>query len=264
MKRVTSKDGTSIAYDQAGQGPALILVDGAFGTRTFGPNGALVPLLADKFSVITYDRRGRGESGDTKPYAVEREIEDLAAVIEAAGGAAMLYGISSGGGLVLEAVNAGLPVTKIALYEIPYITDETRKPLPDNFPAHLQELVEAGKNGEVVKEFMTKGVNLPGFVVTMMRFMPAWPKLKAIAPTAVYDMTIVNPYQHGKPFPAGIWSNLKMPALVISGGKSPAWMQNGMKSLAKVLPNASHRTLEGQTHIVKPEALAPVLKEFFS
>ena len=264
MKKVTSKDGTSIAYDKAGQGPALILVDGAFGTRTFGPNGPMVPLLADKFTVYTYDRRGRGDSGDTKPYAVEREIEDLAAVIEAAGGSAMLYGISSGAGLVLEAVNSGLPATKVALYEAPYVTDTTRKPVPETFPAHLQSLIDAGKPGEVVKDFMSKGVGVPGFVVTMMRFMPAWPKLKAIAPTAVYDMTIVNPHQQGKPFPPGVWSNLKMPALVISGGRSPAWMQNGMKSLAKVLPNAQHRTLEGQTHIVKPEVLAPVLKEFFS
>jgi pimeloyl-ACP methyl ester carboxylesterase len=263
LKKVTSKDGTSIAYDQAGKGPALILVDGAFGMRTFGPNGPLVPLLADKFTVYTYDRRGRGDSGDTKPYAVEREIEDLAAVIEAAGGTAMLYGISSGAGLVLEAVNAGLPATKIALYEAPFITDNSRKPVPESFPAHLQELVKAGKNGEVVKEFMTKGVAVPGFVVTMMRFMPAWPKLKAIAPTAVYDMTIVNPHQQCQPFRQGEWPNLKIPALVISGGKSPAWMQNGMKSLANFLPNATHRTLEGQTHIVKPEVLAPVLKEFF-
>lgn len=264
MKKVTSKDGTSIAYDQAGQGPALILVDGAFGCRTFGPNGPMVPLLADKFTVYTYDRRGRGDSGNTLPYAVEREIEDLAAVIQAAGNSAMLYGISSGAGLVLEAANHGLPVTKVALYEAPYITDDSRDPVPDNFPAHLNELVKAGKSGEVVKEFMTKGVNVPGFAVVMMRFMPAWSKLKALAPTVVYDMTIVDPHQHGKPFEPGEWARVTMPALVISGGKSPAWMQNAMKSLAKVLPNARHQTLAGQTHIVKAEALAPVLKEFFS
>lgn len=264
MKKVTSKDGTSIAYDQAGQGPALILVDGAFGSRTFGPNGAMVPLLSDKFTVYTYDRRGRGDSGNTAPYAVEREIEDLDAVIQAAGGTAMAYGISSGAGLVLEAANAGLPVTKIALYEAPFITDDSRKPIMDNFPGHLDELVKAGKRGEVVKEFMTKGVNIPGFVVVMMRLMPAWPKLKALAPTVVYDMTIMDPYQHGKPFEPGKWPSVTMPTLAISGGKSPAWMQNGMKSLARVLPNARHRTLEGQTHIVKAEALTPVLKEFFS
>ncbi len=264
MKKVTSKDGTSIAYEQAGQGPALILVDGAFGSRTFGPNGPMIPLLADKFTVYTYDRRGRGDSGNTAPYAVEREIEDLAAVIQAAGGSAMVYGISSGAGLVLEAVNSGLPVTKVALYEAPFITDDSRKPVPDNFPGHLEELVKAGKSGEVVKEFMTKGINLPGFVVVMMRFMPAWPKLKALAPTVVYDMIIVNPYQQGKPFKPGQWACLTMPTLVISGGKSPAWMQNGMKCLAKVLPNARHRTLEGQTHIVKAEVLTPVLKEFLS
>lgn len=263
MKKVTSKDGTSIAYDQAGQGPAVVLVDGAFNTRTFGPNVTLAPLLADAFTVYTYDRRGRGDSGNTQPYAVEREIEDLEAVIQAAGGSAMVYGISSGAGLVLEAVNSGLPVTKVALFEAPYITDDSRKPVPENFPAHLQNLVDMGKRGQVVKDFMTKGINLPGFVVVMMRFMPAWSKLTGIAPTVVYDMTIVGPHQHGKPFKQGDWSNLTMPTLVISGGKSPAWMQNGMKSLAKILPDARHQTLEGQTHIVKAQVLAPVLREFF-
>lgn len=263
MDKVTSKDGTIIAYDKAGQGEPLILVGGAFNTRDFGPNPDLAKLLAQHFTVYNYDRRGRGDSTDTLPYAVEREVEDLEALTNQIGGPVHLYGISSGAGLALEAARRGLPVKKLALYEAPFIVDNTRPAISDDYLAKLKQFIAADRRGDAIKLFFTKGVNLPGFVVTMMRFMPAWAKLKAIAPTVVYDATIVIDYEKGQPYPAGQWANVTVPALVVSGGKSPAWMQNAMKALGAALPNGTHRTLEGQTHIVKVAALAPVLEEFF-
>ncbi len=263
MNKVPSKDGTIIAYDQAGQGPALVLVDGAFGNREFGPNGPLSKLLTQNFTVYTYDRRGRGDSGDTAPYAIEREVEDIEAIITAAGGSVYLYGISSGAGLALEAANRGLAVKKLALYEVPFIVDNTRPPVPSDYLTQLKEMIATNRRGAAVKLFMTKGVNLPAIVVVMMRFMPAWSKLKAIAHTLVYDTMIIIDYEQGKPFPAGAWASITMPTLVVDGGKSPTWMRNAMQALANVLPNAKYSTLAGQTHIVKPAALAPVLEEFF-
>ena len=264
MKTATSKDGTRIAYDRLGNGPPLILVGGAFNTRTFGPNGGLAPLLAEHFTVINYDRRGRGDSTDTVPYSVEREVEDLGAIIEeAGGGSAAVFGISSGAALALEATNHGLNIDKLALYEAPFIVDDSRPPVPDDYLQRLQNLVASDRRGDAVRLFMREGVGLPAVFVAMMRIMPAWSKLKAVAPTVVYDAAIVDDYQKGSPLPAERWSSATMPTLVAVGGKSPDWMRHAMSELANVLPNARHSTLEGQTHIVKPEALAPVLVEFF-
>jgi len=263
MQQVTSKDGTRIAFDRLGEGPPVILVGGAFNTRSFGPNEGLAPLLAERFTVINYDRRGRGESGDTQPYSVEREIEDIEALIEAVGGSAHVFGISSGAALALEAANRGLDIEKLALYEAPFVVDDSRSPVPDDYLERLEELVAADRWGDAVRLFMKEGVGLPGVFVTMMRFMPAWSKLKAVAHTVVYDAAIVDDYQKGRPLPVGQWGSVTMPTLVAVGGKSPAWMRNAMRSLADNLPNARHRTLEGQTHIVKPEALAPALTTSF-
>ena len=263
MKTAISKDGTSIAYDELGEGPPLILVGGALNTRSFGPNGSLAPLLAERFTIINYDRRGKGESGDTPPWAVEREIEDLDALIESAGGSASVFGISSGAALALEAASRGLAIEKLALYEAPFIVDDSRPPLADDYLTRLQGLVASGRPSDAIKLFMREGVGLPAVFVAMMRFMPAWSKLKAVAHTLPYDAAIVYDYQKGRPLPPEQWSSATMPTLVSAGGKSPDWMRNAMMELAGVLPNAKHRTLEGQTHIVKAEALAPVLVEFF-
>lgn len=263
MKTAISKDGTSIAYDELGEGPPLILVGGALNTRSFGPNGSLAPLLAERFTIINYDRRGKGESGDTPPWAVEREIEDLDALIESAGGSASVFGISSGAALALEAASRGLAIEKLALYEAPFIVDNSRPPLADDYLTRLQGLVASGRPSDAIKLFMREGVGLPAVFVAMMRFMPAWSKLKAVAHTLPYDAAIVYDYQKGRPLPPEQWSSATMPTLVSAGGKSPDWMRNAMMELAGVLPNAKHRTLEGQTHIVKAEALAPVLVEFF-
>lgn len=264
METVTSKDGTEIAFDRSGDGPPIILVGGAFNTRSFGPNGGLAALLAERFTVVNYDRRGRGDSDDTLPWAMEREVEDIAALVEAVGGSAHLYGISSGAALALEAANRGLGVERLALYEASFIVDDSRPPIRDDYLERLQGFVTEDRRGAAIRLFMREGVGLPAIFVAVMRFMPAWSKLEAVAPTVVYDAAIVDEYQKGRPLPAARWDSVAMPTLVAVGGKSPAWMHHAMRALADVLPNARHRTLEGQTHIVKPEALAPLLADFFA
>jgi pimeloyl-ACP methyl ester carboxylesterase len=265
MSKVISKDGTSIAYDQQGAGPAVILVGGALNSRTFGLMGPLVPLLEPRFIVINYDRRGRGESGDTQPYAVEREIEDIEALIDAVGGSAFVYGSSSGAALALEAANTlGSKIKKLVAYEAPFVVDSSRAPVPADFVAHLTELVAADRRGAAVKYFMTRGVGVPAPFVAMMQVMPAWLKLKAMANTLPYDAATLRDAGAGKPLPPRRWANITAPTLVACGGKSPAWMRHAMQSLAGALPDAQYRILLGQTHIVKAEAIAPLLTEFFA
>lgn len=264
MNTVVSSDGTTIAFDQVGQGPALILVDGALCDRASGPNGPLAAVLAEHFTVLTYDRRGRGDSGDTAPYSVEREIEDLEAVLKEAGGTAYLYGISSGGVLALEAATRGLGIRKLAVYEAPFVVDDTRAPMPPDLAQQFTDLVSANRRGAAVRLFMTEGVGLAAVFVAVMRVLPAWSRLKALAHTLAYDMAVLgDDTGTGGPLPAKRWAAVTAPTLVVGGGKSPAWMQNAMRALAEVVPGARHRTLEGQMHIVKPKALAPVLVEFF-
>jgi pimeloyl-ACP methyl ester carboxylesterase len=262
MEKVRSHDGTPIAYERSGSGPAVILVDGALCSRVLGPMPKLAPFLAKDFTVFHYDRRGRGDSGDTAPYAVEREVEDIEALIREAGGSACVYGVSSGAALALEAANRGLPIRKLALYEAPFIVDDSRPPLEKDYRARLTEMIASGRRSDALRLFM-KAVGMPGVIVTLMRFMPSWSKLKAVAHTLIYDTIIVERNQRGEPLPASSWASVRTPTLVVVGGKSPAWMRRAMEALAQVLPNARRRTLEGQTHMVAPEALAPVLVDFF-
>lgn len=257
-----SKDGTPIAYERSGSGPAVVLVDGAMCYRSFGPMPKLVPLLTPHFTVYTYDRRGRGESGDTKPYSVEREVEDIAALIREAGGSAYVYGISSGAALALEAAAHGLPIDKLALYEAPFFVDDSRPPLPADYVATMNRNLASGRRGEVVKNFM-KLVGVPSAFILLMRLMPPWKKLKAIAHTLPYDTAIMAENQRGKPLPARRWASVNVPTLVADGGKSPTWMRHATQALAKAVPGATYRTLPGQTHMLKPEAIAPVLVQFF-
>jgi len=261
MTTTSSADGTKIAYTRAGTGPALVLVDGALCYRGSSPNDALAKELTAHFTVYTYDRRGRGESGDTGPYALEREVEDIAALVKEAGGEAFLFGISSGAALALEAART-LPVPKLALYEPPFVVDGTRPPVPADYPARLEAALAAGKRGTAVKMFMTEGVGLSGATVAMMRIMPFWAKLKRVAHTLPYDTAAVGGHQSGRPLPAD-WPEVTGPVLVLDGGRSPGWMRTGVAALAKVLPSGQYRTLPGQTHLVKASALAPVLEEFF-
>lgn len=260
---VTSKDGTAIAYSQVGRGPALILVDGALCYRQFGPSQELATRLASHFTVITYDRRGRGESGDTQPHAVEREVEDLAALVEIAGGTAYVAGQSSGAALAIEAADRLPGITKLALYEAPFVVDDTGKPMTQALLANLKEAVAQNERTKAVKLFM-KQVGTPGFMLAIMPFFSMWPKLTAVAHTLPYDISIVVPYGAGKPLPTTLGASIKVPTLVMDGGKSPTWMRHATQALARTLPNASYRTLEGQNHMVKTEALVPVLVEFFA
>ncbi|CAI6079392.1 alpha/beta fold hydrolase [Cohnella sp. JJ-181] len=262
MRTVTSKDGTRIAYDKLGEGPPLLLIDGALCSRSNGPNGALASLLQREYAVYTYDRRGRGESGDQAVYAVEREVEDIAALIEEAGGSAYVYGISSGAALALEAAARLTTIRKLALYEAPFVTDDSRRPLPDDYEKRMEALVEADRRGAAVKLFMRTGVGLPAPVVALMPLMPAWSKLKAVARTLPYDTRLTFDLQKGRKEPLSRWSDVRVPTLVAVGGKSPSWMRQAMDALAQALPEAKHHTLPGQTHIVKPAALAPVLADF--
>jgi pimeloyl-ACP methyl ester carboxylesterase len=264
MQTVTSKDGTTIAYDQAGHGPPLVLVDGALNSRAFGLNGPLAKILASRFSVVTYDRRGRGGSGDTPPYAAQREIEDLEAVIDAAGGPSYVYGISSGAGLALETACAvPAKVARLALYEAPFVVDDTRPPVPDDAVGQLSDLLARGRRGAAVRLFLREDSQVPAVFVAVMPLMPAWGRLKALAHTLPYDLTIMAGHQQGRPLPPGRWATLTAPTLVMAGGKSPAWLQNAARALADAQPGARHQTLDGQTHIVKPKPLAPVLADFF-
>jgi len=260
---VRSKDGTIIAYSRTGAGPALIIVDGALCRRDFGPSGPLAKELAPQFTVITYDRRGRGDSGNTLPYAVEREIEDLDALIQAAGGSAFVVGISSGAALALEAANRGLAITKLALYEAPFIVDQTRTPIGPDFLPQLEQLIAEDRRADAVKQFM-KLVQVPAIGIFIMQLMPAWRKLKTVAPTLVHDITIVERYQRGEPLPANQWTAVTQPTLVIDGGKSPEWMRNAQRAIARSVRGATTRTLAGQTHMVSATVLAPVVTEFFA
>jgi pimeloyl-ACP methyl ester carboxylesterase len=259
--RVISKDGTAIAFDRIGSGEPVILVDAALCHRGMGQGRQLAELLAPHFTVITYDRRGRGGSGDTAPYAVEREVEDIGALVSEAGGSAYLWGMSSGGVLALEAASRLSGVRKLALYEAPFIVDESRPTTEDQWVG-IGDAIGAGRRGAAVKLFMQM-VGVPGLFVALMRLSPVWPKLTALAHTLPYDGVIVRDYQKGRPLPTHRWAPVTVPTLVTDGGKSPRWMRHGNQALSLVLPNAQYLTLDGQTHMLKPKAHAPRLVEFF-
>jgi pimeloyl-ACP methyl ester carboxylesterase len=263
VQPVTSKDGTRIAYDQVGTGPALILVGGMFEYRAFESDTAFLavfPELTQHFSVYHYDRRGRGDSGDTLPYAVQREIEDIEALIDTAGGSAYLSGISSGASLALEAALAlGSKVKKLAMYDPPYNDDPDARKSWKQFQKALQATLAEGRHGDAVERFMLQ-TGMPREHLEGIRQIPMWPMLKAVAPTIAYDTAAVG---EDAAVPVERAAKLRVPALVVNGSESYPFMLQSGKTLAKAIPNAQYRVLEGQTHEVKPEALAPVLVEFF-
>lgn len=258
MNTVVSKDGTVIAFDRSGEGPATILVGGAFNDRSTGE--PLATELASHFTVYTYDRRGRGESGNTAPYAVGREGEDLEALIMEAGGSAFVYGSSSGAALALTAAAHGLPIRKLALLEPPFTVDDSRPPPPEDLGTRYTELSLAGRRGEAVELFMTKAVGLPAEAVDQMRNAPMWPALEDMAHTLAYDAAIMGDGS----LPTEQLASVTVPTLVIDSTESPAWLRRAAKAVAGALSNAQHRSLEGQFHDVPPAVLAPVLEEFFA
>ncbi|MDO7882407.1 alpha/beta fold hydrolase [Salinibacterium soli] len=256
----TSADGTRIAYSVTGSGPALVLVDGAMCYREFGPCKSLAETLADRYTVYYYDRRGRGESGNTLPYSPEREFEDLAAVIDAAGGDAFVLGFSSGGGLVLRAAAHGVPMRKLASYEAPFIGEVRVKGQPVDAIAELNKRLDAGRPDKAVDFFMVDMVGGPAFMPLMMRLMrPVFAQLKAVAFTLPYDTEIMTGFR----VPVDELSRIRVPALVMVGGKAKPNMVAAAQGVADAVPGATHRLLPGQTHQVKDEAIAPELVEFF-
>jgi pimeloyl-ACP methyl ester carboxylesterase len=258
MDFITSKDGTRIGYDRLGEeGPPLVLVSGGSVDRS--SNAPLAALMADRFTVYNYDRRGRGPSEDTPPYAVAREVEDIGAVIAEAGGSAALFGSSSGAALALEAAAAGLPVDRLALWEPPYILDPAQRP-PADTAKTFRELVSAGRRGDAVEFFMARVVGMPQEFVEQARSQPWWGATEALAHTLAYDATIMGDYS----LPVDRAALVKAPTLVIDGDASFPAVRESAEALAKVLPDGERRTLEGQTHDVDANALAPVLKAFLA
>jgi pimeloyl-ACP methyl ester carboxylesterase len=258
MNQVESKDGTTIEYERTGRGPALIIVDGAFCSRAFGPSPKLAKKLASHFTVYTYDRRGRGRSGDTGPYAPAREVEDLAALVEAAGGSASLLGLSSGGALALEAAASGLPIEKVIAYEPPYVDDRGNRGGPEH-EERLRRLIAQGHRGGAVKYFMKDMVGAPAPMVVMMRLMPwIWRKLSAVAHTLPYDAALMTGFRVPRPR----FSSIKVPTLVMNGSKTDARLKDAARTVAAVIPSAEHSVLLGQTHNVNPSVLAPAVVRF--
>ena len=260
MKTVSSKDGTTIAFDKEGDGPALILVDGAMGTRASGSKPELATLLARHFAVYSYDRRGRGDSGDTKPYTVDREIEDIAAVIDEAGGSAFLFGHSSGGCLALDAtVKLDGKVGKLAIYEAPYNDDPDAQKVWREYIKNLTEALAADRRGDAVALFMAL-VGLPAARIEEVRHLPFFSGMEAVAPTLAYDHTAIM----GKDgtIPRERAARVHVPTLVMAGGNGLPFMLETARTLSQIIAGAELRVLDGQTHEVDPKVLAPVLAEF--
>jgi pimeloyl-ACP methyl ester carboxylesterase len=266
QKTVNSKDGTLIAYEQTGGGPVVILVSAALADR----DGArrLTRQLASSFTVINYDRRGRGKSSNAGPYAVEREIEDLEALVNAVGEPVFLFGSSSGAVLALDAGSRfGTRVKKLFLYEPPFIVDGSHPPIPASLQSEIENAVAANKRDEAVALFFRNGMGIPAAGITFMRLlMPAWRDMVAIAPTATYDLKILAGTQSGKPLPADRWSRTTSPVMVAVGMKSEAFFHNGAKALTAMLPAAEYRSLDGLDHsavLMGPQALAAAIRQYF-
>ena len=258
MSETTSLDGTRIGYDKRGSGPAVILVDGAFCSRAFGPSTRIAPLLANSFTVITYDRRGRGQSGDADVYAPAREVEDLAALVKVAGGHASLVGLSSGGALALEAAASGLKIDKVVAYEPPYV-DDAGTGAGSAHEGNLRRLLMDGNRSGAVTYFMKDMVGVPSFVVTIMPFMPwLWGKLKKVAHTLPYDAQVMTDFR----IPRVRFSSIRVSVLIMAGSKTQPRLREAAKAAAGVIPGAQYRELGGQTHNVDPAILAPAVATF--
>lgn len=262
-RRVRSADGTAIAYDSAGDGPALILVGGAFSFRHYKSWVQLFELLAPRFRVISYDRRGRADSGDAPEYAVEREIEDLDALVQAVGGLAHAFGMSSGGVLALRAAAAGVPIERAVVYQPPFSVDASGHLPPPDFGPRLRALAASGNRGATAGYFMREGMGAPRLLIGLLRVArPIWKNLEAVAHTLPYDYAVMGDTVHGKPLAREPWVSIATPTLVIDGGKSPTSLRRAADALAGLMPNAERRTLDGQSHNLSMKLLAPVLEGF--
>jgi pimeloyl-ACP methyl ester carboxylesterase len=269
MDTVTSPDGTPIAYDRSGAGDPLVLIGGAFSYRRYPGQVKLAGLLADNFTVYSYDRRGRGDSGDTAPYAVEREIEDLAAVIDAAGGRAHVWGLSSGAVLALDAAAAGLPILRLALQEPPLVVDPADRRPPADLRQKVAGLIATEDRGGAVRYYMVDGMGAPAFVPALLRLMPGvWKRLTAVAHTLPYDAELIEDYQDGRPLPEGKWAAVETPTLVMCGDEkeSPASLRHASAAVAAALPNGELVERRGLGHAKKltPKVIAATLTSFLT
>ncbi|MFE4973232.1 alpha/beta fold hydrolase [Kitasatospora sp. NPDC056651] len=261
MNTVVSADGTVLACSVTGSGPAVVLVDGALCHRGMGPGAAIAEQLAAHHTVWTYDRRGRGGSGDTAPFAVEREIEDLAAVIAAAGGSAHVLAVSSGGALALRAAATNVGISRLAVYEVPFSTGEARRERFDAYVAELTAALAEGRHGDAVAALMVFA-GAPAEMVAGMRGAPMWPAFEAVAPTLAYDAAALGD-RSGAAVPVDLLATVAVPTLVLDGGASPETLRAPARAVAAAVPGAEYRTLDGQTHEVAAEVLAPELLKFY-
>jgi pimeloyl-ACP methyl ester carboxylesterase len=258
MNRTISKDGTGIAFNKTGAGPALILVDGAFCSSKFGPMVKLAPLLEKYFTVISYDRRARGESGDSKSYDVQREIEDIDALIDVAGGSAFLFSISSGAILAIRAAASGLNIPKLALFEPPFVGDrEGRRPA--NAEAELKTMIAEKRPGDAVDFYLRKVMGLPVFITWILRLTPNWSKMKANAASLPYDAAVCGDFN----IPKKIVGSVNVPVIVIDSTKSPKMLRDAVRAVTKLLPLGQQISVDGKIHDVPPKILAPILEKFY-
>jgi pimeloyl-ACP methyl ester carboxylesterase len=262
MNTLSSHDGTTIAYDKQGDGPAVILVDGALSVHSTGSGSELAKLLARHFTVYGFDRRGRGKSGDTLPYAVDREIDDLEALIDQAGGTSYVYGHSSGGPLAMRAaIRLGSKINKIAMYEPPYNNDPDEQESWSRYLRQLREALAEDRRGDAVALFM-QFVGTPAAQIDGMRRAPFWPGMEAVAPTLAYDHIEIL----GEPWsvPTRLAMRLSIPVLVMAGDTGHPFMPDTARALSQTIPQGKLRLLEGQTHVADPAVLAPILADFFA
>lgn len=260
MSAVISADGTAIAYDRSGEGPALVMVSGSLATRAAFP--PFTALLAPHFTVFAYDRRGRGDSGDTPPYAVEREVEDLRALIAEAGGEAFVFGHSAGAALAMDAAARVAGIRRLAVYEPPFILGG-RAPLPDDLSARLAERVAADGPDSALAYYFTIALELPPPALERMRADPSWAGWVRMAHTIAYDAAILGQRVTGRPLPAEPFASIAVPTLVLSGTNSPEWIRATAGAVAAAIPGSRHMTLDGQGHSATPDVLSPVLVDFF-
>lgn len=258
-----SADGTVIAFTAWGEGEPLIIIDGATAYPAINPtNEEIGRLLSGEFRTYAYDRRGRGQSTDTAPYAVEREIEDLTALIEVAGAPASVLGWSSGAVLALDAAAAGLPITRLAMFEPPFVVDDSRPPLPANYVERLDAAVAAGRPGDAVELFMTASVGMPAEAVDGIRQSEFWPVMQAVAPTIAYDGRIMGSTMSGAALPRERWAAVTVPTLVIHGTGTFPFIVSGAQALAELLPTATLRAVEAEQHSAPADVLASALRDF--
>lgn len=263
MYTVTSADGTRIAYDRYGDGPALILVNGAMGYRKFSKFEQMATALSEHCTVINYDRRGRGDSGPAGPVSVEHEVDDIAALIQAVGGHASLWGWSSGGAVALRAAGADIGVDKLVVYETPFKTDPDAKYPVDDYGARLEQIVAEGDSMRAAKHFMRNAIGMPAPLVTVMSLTPMFRKFAANGLTLTFDLAALGEHNmHGRPLDATEWATVTCPTLVAYGAKTYPVLKHASKALSEVLPNATLHELPGQSHNVSPNAIVPLLAPF--